>query len=42
MQGGRSCQQANTENHAWLTPEEEEGVVSYCVELATRGFLLTH
>ncbi|KAF9236817.1 hypothetical protein BU15DRAFT_35278, partial [Melanogaster broomeanus] len=40
--GGRSCQQANEENNAWLTPEEEENIVEYCLELAVQGFLLTH
>ncbi|KAF9228904.1 hypothetical protein BS17DRAFT_659166, partial [Gyrodon lividus] len=42
LQGRRSCQQANSENHAWLTPEEEENVVAYLLDLAARGFPLTH
>ncbi|KAI6023058.1 hypothetical protein BKA83DRAFT_3996432, partial [Pisolithus microcarpus] len=40
--GGRSCQQANMENYSWLTPEEEENMVAFCIELAARGFPLTH
>jgi hypothetical protein len=35
--GGRSCQEANEENHGWLTPEEDENIVAYCIELAARG-----
>ncbi|KIK80086.1 hypothetical protein PAXRUDRAFT_44772, partial [Paxillus rubicundulus Ve08.2h10] len=42
LEGGRSCQQANEENYGWLTVEEEESVVEYCLELAARGFPLTH
>ncbi|KIK82075.1 hypothetical protein PAXRUDRAFT_154603 [Paxillus rubicundulus Ve08.2h10] len=42
LKGGRSCQQANEETNAWLTPEEEEIVVAYCLELAARGFPLMH
>ncbi|KAF9228520.1 hypothetical protein BS17DRAFT_692399, partial [Gyrodon lividus] len=42
LQGGRSCQQANSENHAWLTPKEEENVVAYLLDLATQGFSHTH
>ncbi|KIJ15145.1 hypothetical protein PAXINDRAFT_169318 [Paxillus involutus ATCC 200175] len=42
LQGGRSCLQANVENHAWLTHDEEESVVGYLLELATRGLPLTH
>ncbi|KAF8551625.1 hypothetical protein OG21DRAFT_1539908, partial [Imleria badia] len=40
--GGRSCQEANEENHGWLTPEEDENIVAYCIELTARGFPLTH
>ncbi|KIK94277.1 hypothetical protein PAXRUDRAFT_143223, partial [Paxillus rubicundulus Ve08.2h10] len=43
LEGGRSCQQANEENHGWLTCEEEEkNIIKYCPELAERGFPLTH
>jgi hypothetical protein len=42
LEGGRSCQQANEDNNAWLTPEEEENVVAYCLELAAWGFPLVH
>ncbi|KAF9231426.1 hypothetical protein BU15DRAFT_21613, partial [Melanogaster broomeanus] len=42
LEGGRSCQQANEENHGWLTSEEEENIIAYCLELAARGFPLTH
>ena len=42
LNGGRSCQEANEENHGWLTPEEDELTVKYCLELAARGFPLTH
>jgi len=42
LDGGRSCQQANEENHGWLTSEEEEVTVNYCLQLAQRGFPLTH
>ncbi|KIK78865.1 hypothetical protein PAXRUDRAFT_162865 [Paxillus rubicundulus Ve08.2h10] len=41
LQGGRSCQQANSKNHAWLTLEEEENVVAYLLDLAAQGFPLT-
>jgi len=34
LDGGRSCQQANEENHGWITAEEEASVVAYCLELA--------
>jgi len=40
--GGRSSTEFNTEVNAWLTAEEEEQVVHYCLELANRGFPLTH
>ncbi|KIK75073.1 hypothetical protein PAXRUDRAFT_835815, partial [Paxillus rubicundulus Ve08.2h10] len=42
LEGGRSCQQVNEENHGWLTSEEEETVVEYCISLATRGFPLDY
>ncbi|KIK93753.1 hypothetical protein PAXRUDRAFT_70221, partial [Paxillus rubicundulus Ve08.2h10] len=42
LEGGKSCQQANEESQGWLTREEEETVVKYCLELAERGFPLTH
>ncbi|KIK76169.1 hypothetical protein PAXRUDRAFT_170721, partial [Paxillus rubicundulus Ve08.2h10] len=42
LQGGRSCQQAKSENHAWLTPKEEENIVTYLLDLAAWGFPLTH
>ncbi|KAF9232929.1 hypothetical protein BU15DRAFT_67020 [Melanogaster broomeanus] len=42
LEGGRSCQQANEENRGWLTSEEEESVVEFCVNLAARGFPLDH
>lgn len=42
LAGGRGCQEANEENYGWLTPEEDETVVAYCIELAARGFPLTH
>jgi len=41
LDGGRSCQEANAENYGWLTAEEEEALVAYCLELAARGFPLT-
>ena len=41
LDGGRSCQEANAENYGWLTAEEEETLVAYCLELAARGFPLT-
>ncbi|KAG1877373.1 hypothetical protein F4604DRAFT_1680054 [Suillus subluteus] len=34
--------QFNAETNAWLTMEEEEGVVGYCLALAKRGFPLNH
>ena len=40
--GGRSSAEFNIEANAWLTAEEEEQVVRYCLELANRGFPLTH
>ena len=42
VKGGRGCQEANLENHGWLTSEEEESVVEYCLELAARGFPFNH
>lgn len=42
LKGGRSCQQANKENHGWLIPKEETSLIIYCLELAPWGFPLTH
>ncbi|KIL00684.1 hypothetical protein PAXRUDRAFT_129278 [Paxillus rubicundulus Ve08.2h10] len=42
LEGGRSFQEANGENYGWLNPEEEENIVAFCIELATRGFPLSH
>lgn len=42
VKGGRGCQEANLENHGWLTSEEEESVVEYCLELAAQGFPFNH
>ncbi|KAF9220161.1 hypothetical protein BS17DRAFT_715631, partial [Gyrodon lividus] len=42
LQDGRSCQQANSENYAWLTPKEEENIVAYPLDLTAWGFPLTH
>ena len=42
LNGGQSCQEANSENHAWLTTAEEENVIDYLLDLAAWGFPLTH
>ena len=42
LNGGKSCREANEENHGWLTPEENELTIKYCLELTTRGFPFTH
>jgi hypothetical protein len=42
LKGGRSCHQFNMENNAWLTVEEEEQMVTFCLDLAARGFPLNH
>ena len=41
LNGGQSCQEANSENHAWLTTAEEENVIDYLLDLAAQGFPLT-
>ncbi|KAG1822068.1 uncharacterized protein BJ212DRAFT_1477897 [Suillus subaureus] len=33
LEGGWTCGQFNTEQNAWLSPEEEESIVAYCIEL---------
>jgi hypothetical protein len=42
LNGGRSCREANSKNHAWLTTAEEENVIDYLLDLAAWGFPLTH
>ncbi|KAG2110495.1 hypothetical protein DEU56DRAFT_749815 [Suillus clintonianus] len=42
LEGGRTCGQFNAEQNLWLSPEEEESVVAYCIELRNRGFPLNH
>ena len=42
LNGGQSCWEANSENHAWLTTAEEENVIDYLLDLAAQGFPLTH
>ncbi|KAG1855302.1 hypothetical protein F4604DRAFT_1590806, partial [Suillus subluteus] len=37
-----SCHQFNMETKAWLTLKEEDKAVSYCLDLASRVFLLNH
>ncbi|KIK72350.1 hypothetical protein PAXRUDRAFT_799248 [Paxillus rubicundulus Ve08.2h10] len=34
LEGGRSCHQFNMETNAWLTKEEEEQTVTFCLDLA--------
>ncbi|KIN99885.1 hypothetical protein M404DRAFT_54907, partial [Pisolithus tinctorius Marx 270] len=40
--GGRGHQEAGLESQGWLTLEEEELVVKYCLKLAARGFPFNH
>ncbi|KIO07588.1 hypothetical protein M404DRAFT_109526, partial [Pisolithus tinctorius Marx 270] len=40
--GGRGHQEAGLESQGWLTLEEEELVVKYCLELTARGFPFNH
>ncbi|KAF8135549.1 hypothetical protein EV363DRAFT_1158821, partial [Boletus edulis] len=42
LQGGQSHQEANSENFAWLSKEEEENMVIYLLKLANHGFSLNH
>ncbi|KAG1895260.1 uncharacterized protein F5891DRAFT_960371 [Suillus fuscotomentosus] len=42
LEGGWTCGQFNAEQNAWLSPEEEESVVAYCIKLRNRGFPLNH
>ncbi|KAG1717920.1 hypothetical protein EDB19DRAFT_1921662 [Suillus lakei] len=42
LKGGQSSYQFNMETKAWLKPEEEDMVVSYCLDLASRAFPLNH
>ncbi|KAH7888777.1 hypothetical protein F5I97DRAFT_1803637, partial [Phlebopus sp. FC_14] len=42
LEDGRSYQQANEENHGWLTSEEEKSIVQYCLNLVAQCFPLNH
>ena len=42
LKEGRSCTQFNAETNAWLRPEEEDMVILYCLDLASRAFPLNH
>ncbi|KAG1877153.1 hypothetical protein C8R48DRAFT_563161, partial [Suillus tomentosus] len=42
LKGGQSCSQFNMQTNAWLKPEEEDTVVLYCLNLASRAFPLNH
>ncbi|KIK97782.1 hypothetical protein PAXRUDRAFT_135622, partial [Paxillus rubicundulus Ve08.2h10] len=42
LDGGWSCHQVNMEMNTWLIEEEEEQLITFCVELASQGFPLNH
>ncbi|KAG2049237.1 hypothetical protein BDR06DRAFT_1012342 [Suillus hirtellus] len=42
LEGGWICGQFNAEQNVWLSPEEEESVIAYCIELGNQGFPLNH
>lgn len=42
LKGGQSCHLFNMETKAWLKPEEEDMVILYCLDLASRAFPLNH
>lgn len=40
-EGGRTCQEAS-KRRSWLKPEEEEVVIEFLIEMASRGFPFNH
>ncbi|KIK76081.1 hypothetical protein PAXRUDRAFT_170958 [Paxillus rubicundulus Ve08.2h10] len=42
LDGGRSFHQVNVETNTWLIYEEEEQLITFCVELASQRFPLNH